>query len=83
MKYLSVLILIALIFIMLPGENTPEYDDLVEHRVSEGDTLWNYINHIDGRENFNGHQLIELVKEINNIPELYPGMVISIPKEVY
>ena len=83
MKYFLVLILIALVFVMLPGENTPEYDDLVEYRVSEGDTLWNYINMIDGRENFNGHQLISLVKEINDIPELYPGMVISVPKEVY
>ena len=52
--------------------------------VSQGDTLWDFISSIDGRENYDGHRLINLIQNMNDLDsvDLEPGMTIIIPEEV-
>ena len=54
-------------------------------RVGSGDTIWSFVNEVDGREDYNGHQLVELIRRMNDLEpadHLHVGHTITIPKEV-
>lgn len=52
--------------------------------VERGDTLWTYLSRIDGREKYDGHQIINLIQNMNGLESLTltPGQTITIPREV-
>lgn len=86
------LLIILLVWVVLLGSvgmamdnSGPEVEGTVEVRVDNGDTLWTFIQDIDGRENFDGHDIISTIRELNDIEptdHLQEGQVITIPKEV-
>jgi len=91
MKKLVVLLLLALLVFtgfVVNGNLQPDGIEVVgttTARVGSGDTIWSFVNEVDGRENYNGHQLVELIRRMNDLEpadHLHAGHTITIPKEV-
>ena len=62
-----------------------EVVDTTTVRIGPGDTIWSYINEVDGREHYNGHKLVQLIRRMNDLEpadHLHAGKKITIPKEV-
>jgi len=61
------------------------FNDTVQFTVGPNDTIWEALNTIKGRENIDGHMLVSLIKEMNNLENsmLRVGQTLIIPEEVY
>lgn len=61
------------------------FNDTVEFVVEPNDTIWEALNTVKGRENVDGHMLVALIKEMNNLENgmLRVGQTLIIPEEVY
>jgi len=52
--------------------------------VSQGDTLWTAMERVEGSEKFDGHQIINLIQNMNDMDgvDIKPGQEIILPEEV-
>ncbi len=52
--------------------------------AASGDTLWTAMERIEGREKFDGHQIINLIQNMNDMDgvDIKPGQEIILPEEV-
>ena len=89
-KFIVVLLLAFLLFtgFVVNGNVQPDGIEVVDTttvRIGSGDTIWSFVNEVDGREDYNGHQLVELIRGMNDLEpadHLHAGHTITIPKEV-
>ena len=84
MKKLVVLLFMGIILVTTLLESTPEYD-LIEHRVSSGDTLCSIVSKHTG-DSYDYREYVYLTKKEN--PDLEVGnlqvgqkILIAVPKE--
>jgi LysM repeat protein len=53
--------------------------------VNSGDTLWDYVNTIKNRNEFDGQELVHLIQDLNNLnpsEHLRIGQVLKVPVTV-
>ena len=90
-KLLMVLMVIILILVSVSLVNSLSYEltyndnETIEYTIDSPNGLWTSINKIENRHEFDGHQLIELVRDINDLKpseNIYPGQVIEVPVRV-
>ena len=86
-KFFIVVLLLALLVVVNANLQSGgiEVVDTTTVRIGSGDTIWSFVNEVDGRDNYNGHQLVELIRSMNDLEpadHLHVGHTITIPKEV-
>ena len=93
-KIVKKMIVVVLVVGMLLGgfvvdgmvtEDAVQVVETQEVTVNPGDTLWDYVQLVEGREYTNGHALVDQIRELNDIDpsdHLMPGQRLTIPKEV-
>lgn len=85
----SILIISIIILITASMVNSLSYkityNETVEYTIDSPNGLWTSINKVENRHEFDGHQLIHLVRDINDLEpseHIYPGQVIEVPVRV-
>jgi len=86
MKELLVCVLILTVGTGAVMALTPQMEITATEQVivAPGDTLWSFISSIDGREKYDGQEIVNAIQDMNDMDSvaLTPGETITIPKEV-
>lgn len=91
MKKLFTVFLIVVLFISVgvlafeKNEFELGYDDTEIYTVKSGDSLWNFINEIENRDDYDGYYLVDIIRDINGLDSdiLRVGQKIEVPTKVY